>query len=249
MRSNTVRTATVRRRTLRVTAAALTAAAGLTLTACSGTDAGGTKAAGPAGATVAAAHPEGKDPEGAGSATAAQGAEPEAASGAKGAKAGTAGKQEGTPSAARGGKAGSGIQRCHTSGLRAAFATGEDAAPDPNAGGSTTTSIVLTNKGSRACVIGGFAGVDLKSENGGQVWSLVRSSARHGSITLGPGDSTDFTLNLALAQKDEAHPWMPAFVAVTPPNETTSLTLKWPWGALVDQSGATHPATFVNPIG
>ncbi|MFH8346674.1 DUF4232 domain-containing protein, partial [Streptomyces sp. NPDC018045] len=40
-----------------------------------------------------------------------------------------------------------------------------------------------------------------------------------------------------------------ATVAVTPPNETTSLTLKWPWGPLVDQMGATHPATFVNPIG
>ncbi|MFH8350510.1 hypothetical protein ACH4EB_38160, partial [Streptomyces sp. NPDC018045] len=32
-----------------------------------------------------------------------------------------------------------------------------------------------------------------------------------------------------------------ATVAVTPPNETTSLTLKWPWGPLVDQMGATHP--------
>ncbi|WP_262370805.1 hypothetical protein [Streptomyces sp. WAC01526] len=40
-----------------------------------------------------------------------------------------------------------------------------------------------------------------------------------------------------------------AFVFATPPNETTSLTLKWPWGALVDQAGATHPATFVDPIG
>ncbi|KOG65853.1 flagellar motor protein MotB, partial [Streptomyces griseoflavus] len=38
-------------------------------------------------------------------------------------------------------------------------------------------------------------------------------------------------------------------VAVTPPNETTALTLKWPWGPLIHQDGATHPATFVNPIG
>ncbi|MGW5445103.1 DUF4232 domain-containing protein [Streptomyces asiaticus] len=95
-----------------------------------------------------------------------------------------------------GDRAGSGVQRCHTSGLNAAFATGDDAAPDPYASGSTTTSVVLTNVGDRTCEIGGFPGVDLKSENGGQVWSLARSSAKYGSITLGPGDSTDFTINL-----------------------------------------------------
>ncbi|MEU1801195.1 DUF4232 domain-containing protein [Streptomyces sp. NPDC019937] len=146
-------------------------------------------------------------------------------------------------------EAGSNVQRCHTSGLKAAFATGEDATPDPNADGPTTTSIVLTNKGSRTCKIGGFPGVDLRSENGGQSWSLQRSSAKYGSITLAPGDSTDFTINLALAGEDEENAWMPASVALTPPNETSALTLKWLWGPLVDQTGATHPATFVNPIG
>ncbi|MFI0258958.1 DUF4232 domain-containing protein [Streptomyces sp. NPDC017056] len=163
--------------------------------------------------------------------------------------AGAAGKQAGSANAARGGKAGSGIQRCHTSDLKAVFATGEDATPDPNAGGSTTTSIVLTNKSSRTCKIGGFAGVDLKPDANGPGWSLVRSSAKHGSITLAPGDSTDFTLNLGMAKENDEGSWKPATVAVTPPNETTALTLKWPWGPLVDQRGATHPATFVNPIG
>lgn len=146
------------------------------------------------------------------------------------------------------GGSGSGVDRCHTSGLKAAFATGEDAAPDPNAGGSTTASVVLTNKGSRTCKIGGFPGVDLKSENGGERWSLARSSAKHGSITLAPGDSTDFTVNVALTKEEEGF-YQPAFADITPPNETKSITIKWPWGTLVDQRGATHPATFVNPIG
>ncbi len=87
---------------------------------------------------------------------------------------------------------------------------------------------------------GGFPGVDLKSENGGQSWLPCRSSAR-GQLRVHhqrrPGD------------KNEAHTCVFAFVFATPPNETTSLTLKWPWGALVDQAGATHPATFVDPIG
>lgn len=223
--TSTVRT--TRRRTLRVAAAALTAAAGLTLTACSGTDATGTKAAGRTSADM-------------GTDTGTDRGTADAESGSSGSATGEQGA---------GGKAGSGVQRCHTSGLTAAFATGEDAVPDPNAAGGTTTSIVLTNTSGRTCKIGGFAGVDLKPDAGGQSWSLARSSAKHGSIVLGPGDSTDFTINLGMAEENAEGSWKPATVAVTPPNETTALTLKWPWGPLVHQDGATHPATFVNPIG
>ncbi|MFI0818683.1 DUF4232 domain-containing protein [Streptomyces sp. NPDC021098] len=146
------------------------------------------------------------------------------------------------------GKAASGIERCHTSGLKAAFATGDDAVPDPNAEGGTTTSVMLTNKGRSTCKIGGFPGVDLKSVNGGERWSLQRSSTKYGSITLAPGDSTDFTINLAMTDEDEGF-YQPAYAEITPPNETKSITLKWPWGTLVDQRSATHPGTFVNPIG
>ncbi|OKI04846.1 hypothetical protein A6A06_09025 [Streptomyces sp. CB02923] len=105
--SATVRTA--RRRTLRVAAASLVAAAGLTLTACSGSEAAGTKAANRADSGVAAA-----DPESAGSATGEQSADAQGGSGAKAdtkpeakpeTKTGAAGKQLGSPNAARGGKA------------------------------------------------------------------------------------------------------------------------------------------------
>ncbi|MFG2206227.1 DUF4232 domain-containing protein [Streptomyces sp. NPDC048638] len=235
---------TVRRRTLRTAAAVLTAAAGLTLTACSGSDATGTKPAAHAESGKAAA-----ESSGAGSSAGAQGSDGKAAPGTKtDTEADAANKQSGSANATGGGKASSGVQRCHTSGLKAAFATGGDATPDPNAGGSTTTSVVLTNKGGSACTIGGFPGVDLKSENGGERWSLQRSTAKHGSITLNPGDSTDFTINVALTKEEEGF-YQPAWADVTPPNETKSITIEWPWGTLVDQRGATHPATFVNPIG
>ncbi|MFI5521123.1 DUF4232 domain-containing protein [Streptomyces platensis] len=240
---------TVRRRSLRIAVAALTAAAGLTLTACSGSDANTEPAGQSSDAGMAA------ESSGTGSSAKGQDSGDKAGPGAQadsGAKAdtksGTAAKKPGGTNAAGSGGAGSGVDRCHTSGLKAAFATGEDATPDPNAGGSTTASVVLTNKGSRTCKIGGFPGVDLKSENGGERWSLARSSAKHGSITLAPGDSTDFTINVALTNEDEGF-YQPAFADITPPNETKSITIKWPWGTLVDQRSATHPATFVNPIG
>ncbi|MFG2398043.1 DUF4232 domain-containing protein [Streptomyces lydicus] len=246
---------TARRRTVRIAAAALTAAAALSLTACSGSDAAAAKPAGQK-QTGAAAETGGAGSSGsggAGSSSGAQGSDSKADSGAKaGTQAGATGKQTGKQTggahATGGGGAGSGVERCHTSGLKAAFATGGDAAPDPDATGGTTTSVVLTNKGSHTCKIGGFPGVDLKSENGGERWSLTRSSAKHGSITLQPGDSTDFTINVLLTKEEEGF-YQPAFADVTPPNETTSLTIKWPWGTLVDQRSATHPGTFVNPIG
>ncbi|WP_238783099.1 DUF4232 domain-containing protein [Streptomyces monomycini] len=243
---------TARRRTLRIAAATLTAVAGLTLTACTGSDADG---ANRADSGVAAA-----EPDGAGSSASVQGSEPQTPTGGQsgseakagsgtGGKTGGAGKQAGGSHATGGGKAAAGTERCHTSGLTAVFATGEDAVPDPDTDGPTTTSIVLTNKSNRSCKIGGFAGIDLKPDAGGPGWSLTRSSAQHSSLTLAPGESTDFTLNLGMAKENAEDSWLPRTVTVTPPNETTSLTLKWPWGPLVDQRGATHPATFVNPIG
>ncbi|MFI9230812.1 DUF4232 domain-containing protein [Streptomyces rimosus] len=230
--SATVRTPLRLRRTFHIAATAV----GLALTACSGSDAAGTNAADRPDTGVADA-----DPGGADSPTAGQDSGVEAE-----AKAGSAGEQT---AGARAGVGGPGSQRCHTSDLQAAFATGHDARPVPDASGETATSIVLTNKNNRTCTIGGFPGVDLRPDAGGPNWSLARSSAEHGSITLGPGDSTDFTLNLAMAKNNEEDSWKPQTVAVTPPNETTALTLKWPWGPLIHQDGATHPTTFVNPIG
>ncbi|WP_324605266.1 DUF4232 domain-containing protein, partial [Streptomyces rimosus] len=72
-----------------------------------------------------------------------------------------------------------GGQRCHTSDLKAAFATGEDAVPDPNASGGTTTSIVLTNKSSHTCKIGGFP-----------VWTSGRTPAAPAGRSPAPPPST-----------------------------------------------------------
>ncbi|MFE7117003.1 DUF4232 domain-containing protein [Streptomyces sp. NPDC057654] len=249
-----------RTRSLRVAAAVLTAAAALTLTACGSDDASGTKTTGKADTAAGASDKAGNDSSLPGSGANEQGGSDEqGGSSAKGGSVAKGGGGKGTSdksASESGSKAGSGSnsggastsKRCHTSELSGAFATGEDAAPDENADGATTTSIVLTNKGSRTCVIGGFPGVDLTSENGGERWSLARSSAKFSSITLNPGDSTDFKLNV-LMTKDDENFYQPAHVEVTPPNETSSLNLNWPWGTLVKQDGATHPGTFVNPIG
>ncbi|GAA1150168.1 hypothetical protein [Streptomyces javensis] len=62
--------------------------------------------------------------------------------------------------------------------------------------------------------------------------------------------SNEFTLNLAFTGEEEGF-YQPAWVEITPPNETKALKIEWPWetDSLVDQRSATHPGTFVNPIG
>ncbi|WP_399087360.1 DUF4232 domain-containing protein [Streptomyces sp. BBFR2] len=230
-----MRSLTTRRRTLRVAAAALTMAAGLTLTACSGGDTG-TKAAGKVDSAAAT-----QENAGSGESTTVENGQPQGDAGKKdGADAGSAGKGAANSATTQG-------ERCHTNELKAAFATGGDAAPDPDAEGSTTTSIMLTNSGDRSCKLAGFPGVDIVNESG-ESWSLARSSAKYSGITLAPGETTDFTLNVAMTGLD-GDAWLASSVEITPPNETSSLRVAWPWGPLLDQRGATHPATYVNPIG
>ncbi|MFK4270168.1 DUF4232 domain-containing protein [Streptomyces milbemycinicus] len=151
-----------------------------------------------------------------------------------------------------GGSAQAGVERCRTENLEAAFATGEDALPVPeeSEGGATTATIVLMNKGTSSCRIGGFPGVDLTSINGGERWSLARSSQKWSSLEVEAGQSTEFTLNLAFTKEEEGF-YQPAWVEITPPNETKALKIEWPWenDSLVDQRSATRPATFVNPVG
>ncbi|MGW3568822.1 DUF4232 domain-containing protein, partial [Streptomyces sp. NPDC000941] len=164
---------TARRRTFRVAAAVLTAAAALSLTACNNDD----KAAG-------------QDKASAGS------------SGSTGSSGGAQGSDD--KGKEGGGSAHAGAERCRTENLEAAFATGEDALPERSGdGGATTATIVLMNKGTSSCRIGGFPGVDLTSINGGERWSLARSSQKWSSLEVEAGQQTEFTLNLAFTKEDQ----------------------------------------------
>lgn len=134
--------------------------------------------------------------------------------------------------------------RCHTQDLTLSFETGGDAAPDVTSDQQQTTGIAVYNRSGHTCLVGGFPGLDL---NGGSTnWSLARTSAHYSSVTLHPGDTTDFQITF---QPEPKGKWTPQTVTVTPPNETTSVTLSWPWGPVLLQDGATHPVTYVGPIG
>ncbi|EMF52830.1 MULTISPECIES: DUF4232 domain-containing protein [Streptomyces] len=144
--------------------------------------------------------------------------------------------------------------RCHTADLKAGFATGGDAAPEMGQTEKQTQAYIwFTNQSERTCTLSGFAGVDMVgAQTTDGTWSLVRSSRTPSKQTLAPGDTVDFSITLlpVAASTPKAEKFVPAKFVVTPPNETKSFTLKWPFGGqILKQDGATHPGTFLNPIG
>ncbi|OEU97733.1 hypothetical protein AN217_07535 [Streptomyces qinglanensis] len=143
-------------------------------------------------------------------------------------------------------------KRCHTGELRYSWGGPHGGAPDMEADQQQIASIRLTNSGGRTCTVYGFPGVRLVSDSG-DTWDLRRSSAKPSTLTLAPGEDTAMvSMNVLPLPQDMKgpKPFRVSKVLLTPPDETTHVTLDWPYGgALVDQSGATRPGTFVNPVG
>ncbi|MFF8787990.1 DUF4232 domain-containing protein [Streptomyces sp. NPDC015125] len=144
--------------------------------------------------------------------------------------------------------------RCHTADLKAGFATGEDARPEMEQTEKQTQAYIwFTNQSQRTCTLSGFAGVDMigAQETDG-TWSLARSSKKPEKMILEQGDTVDFSINLlpVAGSTPQKEKFVPAKFLVTPPNETEHFTLKWPFGGqILKQDGATHPATYLNPVG
>jgi len=144
--------------------------------------------------------------------------------------------------------------RCHTADLKAGFATGEDARPEMEQTEKQTQAYIwFTNQSKRTCTLSGFAGVDMIGAQGTDgTWSLARSSKKPERMTLEQGETVDFSITLLPVAKStpQKEKFVPARFLVTPPNETEHFTLKWPFGGqILKQDGATHPATYLNPVG
>ncbi|MCF3960571.1 DUF4232 domain-containing protein [Streptomyces fuscigenes] len=237
--------------------AVATLAGGLLLTACGGASGtNGASAAASATASTATGSAGGgtaagssKDADGAG-ATAASGAGTDSGSGSgqAAAAAGSSGRGS-AASPARGtaarADAATGGGACRTADLAFAYGPGSGAQSVGSPGGVVVT---MTNKGSAACSMDGYPGVDLVG--GGVTWSLSRqtSQAPH-AVTVRPGGSTSFTVTYMPYSKGDGEQVDVKTLVVTPPNETHSASLAWDYQPVLRQDGATHPATFVGPVG
>ncbi|QKW09718.1 DUF4232 domain-containing protein [Streptomyces sp. NA04227] len=146
-----------------------------------------------------------------------------------------------------------GSRRCHTGELRYEWDSAHGGRPDMDATYQQIALIRLTNSGGHTCTLHGYPGIRLIGK-GGEAWDLPRAKDKPSTLTLRPGDDTavvTFNLLPIPANTTDTRPLTPRKVLITPPDETTHVTLDWPYGgAIWHQAGKpTHPETFVNPIG
>ncbi|KIZ19515.1 DUF4232 domain-containing protein [Streptomyces natalensis] len=138
--------------------------------------------------------------------------------------------------------------RCTTDVLKTGWGADGGGRPDMNSDQQQTATVWLKNIGGRTCTLGGFPGVRITGTDG-TAWDLPRSAKKPVAVRLKPGAHTSFTLTLLPSTSAGDRKIAPSVVTVTPPDEKKHFQLKWPYGgALLDQSGATHPGTYVNPV-
>lgn len=140
------------------------------------------------------------------------------------------------------GGTGNGTHRCPPSALTASLGqtTGE--------AGQRHTTVVWTNTSGSTCTMTGFGGVDLKGPNHpmGPTYSLPRATKKASAVSLAKGGTAHTTITWLPQQ--EADGWTPTALLITPPDGTTSTSLKWPGGAISRQDAATHPGSYIDPV-
>ncbi len=112
-----------------------------------------------------------------------------------------------------------------------------------------TQVVDLTNKGSSACTLQGFPGVDLNGLANGQqdyTWSLERQSVSYAAVTLRPGETGHFSL-IYLPGNSASGDMSVTKLVITPPNDYTQAEVTWNQSVVL-QDGATHPGTYVTPV-
>ncbi|MDN3260475.1 DUF4232 domain-containing protein [Streptomyces sp. CSDS2] len=218
------------------TIAALAVVAGLSLTACSSdgdTTSQSTASAAPASASSTGDPGTGAAKEGSGSGGSAQ----DGATVAAGKKTGGG---QGTVAGTGSGKDGK-IGKCRTDELEVkAMDNTIDGDPDG------TVAVEFTNGGGRDCVMSGYAGVDLKT-NAGSL-SAKRTGEPASRVVLKDGESVAFGITYPVNDSGGSGVRITGLV-VTPPDETKSVSLRWPGAATLPVTDGSGTPVKVGPIG
>ncbi|MFB7553034.1 DUF4232 domain-containing protein [Streptomyces sp. NPDC056154] len=144
-------------------------------------------------------------------------------SGAGNAKSGSAEDTEAETAANGAATTGAKVTFCKTKDLAI---DARDAAPDKDSG---RIDITMINRGSATCSATGFAGVDIKDADHTSN-PIERGHAQPRVTILKPGDAAVFNLAYDIDNTGNSLA-SPTDILVTPPNETHTVSLKWPAGA------------------
>jgi hypothetical protein len=199
--------------------AALGVAATLSLTACGGDGSAKDASAKGSSSAPSSSSDNGSKPEGGSGSGSSEAGNAKAGSGAD------AGAKNGATNDAKNSstKTSGKVKFCKTEDLAI---DARDAAPDKVSG---RIDITMINRGSTTCSATGFAGVDIKDTDNTSN-PIERGPAQPRITTLKPGDAAVFNLayDIDATGGSLAHP---TNILVTPPNETHTVSLKWPAGA------------------
>ena len=152
--------------------------------------------------------------------------------------------QSGSGNGSSGGSTATSYGICQSSDLRISLASQD------NISSQIVQWVQLTNAASTPCTMDGFAGVNLvgsANAKPGYSWPLGRDSESYSKITLQVGESAYFGIKYLPWASGDGSELSVADIVLTPPNTTTSVTLPWKAGVLL-QDAATHPGTYLTPI-
>ncbi|WP_030622279.1 DUF4232 domain-containing protein [Streptomyces sclerotialus] len=233
---------TALRRTRTVAAASLVAAAAFSLTACGG---GGTGTDAKGGSSPAASTSDsGGSSGGSGGSSSGSGGSTEGTGGSTGGSSKAVDTKTGSTSD---NSSSTSASHCTSDHLKAAWSNFEGG-PDMEYDGQQTARVVLTNTGTSDCTMAGFPGVQLRTAHG-ETWDLRRTNGKPKPVRLDAGGKAVVDITFLASTRDDDRKFAPDQVVITPPNERRNIVLDWPYGgALLDQSAATRPGTFVGPV-
>ncbi|MFJ8096487.1 DUF4232 domain-containing protein [Streptomyces griseofuscus] len=226
----------------KLTFAALAIAASFSLTACQNDDGGTTGQSAPSAASTASSQNGGTE-AGSGS---GQGGAVQDSDGAGSSASGSAGKGSSTQGAAAGSGSGAAGRTgkagwCRTDDLEiTAVDNTIDGDPD------RTVAVTMRNHGGRDCTISGYAGVDLQLREGSL--SAKRTGEKATSSVLRNGQSIAFGIHYPSNDTGGSGVRVTGLL-VTPPNETRTVTLKWPGAATLPVTDETTSRVTVGPVG
>ncbi|MEU7049097.1 DUF4232 domain-containing protein [Streptomyces eurythermus] len=219
-----------------ITVAALAVVAGLSLTACQSD--GDATSQGTSSAAPASASSTGGSGTGASKGDSASGGS--AQDGATVSAGKKTGKGQGT-SAGTGSTKDGKTGKCRTDELEV---KATDHTIDGDPGG--TVVVEFTNGGGRDCVLSGYAGVDLKT-NAGSL-SAKRTGEPASRVVLKDGESVAFGITYPINDSGGSGVRITGLV-VTPPDETKSVSLRWPGAATLPVTDGSGSPVKVGPIG